>query len=117
MAKPTSLIFHVGSRKPFAEEAPVMDAVQQAKHKRGYTASTALFKTSTRAAATGGSHVRAVDIVRAAAASPAGVSATGVVGRVLAQGGVTPAQPARRSAIADAQGQVAASLRRLGVLG
>lgn len=111
------LIFHVGSRKPFAEEAPVVDAVQQAKVKRGNVAGTALFKTSSRATAVGGVHVQAVDIVRAAAASPAGVATTGVVGRALAQGGVTAAQPARRSAIADARGSVAASLRRLGVLG
>lgn len=111
------LIFHVGSRKPFAEEAPVMDAVQQAKVKRGKAVGAALFKTSSRAMAMGGVHVQAVDIVRAAAASPAGVAATSGVGRGLAQGGVTPAEPARRSALADAQGQVAASLRRLGVLG
>lgn len=111
------LIFHVGSRKPFAEEAPVMDAVQQAKIKRGKAAGAALFRTSGRAMAMGGVHLQAVDIVRAAAASPAGVAATSAVGRVLAQGGVTPSVPARSSAIADAQGQVAASLRRLGVLG
>lgn len=111
------LIFHVGSRRPFAEEAPVMDAVHQAKVKRGKADDAALFKSSGRAMAMGGVHRQAVDIARAAATSPRGVAATTAVGRALAQGGITPSEPTRRSAIADAQGQVAASLRRLGVLG
>jgi hypothetical protein len=63
------LNIHSGSRKPFAEEAPVIDAARQAaeaiSEKYGKPAGTAMFKGTTNLASTAKGHPQAVDIARA----------------------------------------------------
>lgn len=110
-------IFHSGSRKAFAEESYVMDAVQHAKNdvakRHGQVVQgSALFKSFARVSATATVHPRAVDIVNAAVG--AGTIAGHAADVVTGTAGKAPATP-KRSGIAQAQGDVAESLRRLGV--
>lgn len=114
--------FKVGSRKAFAEEARVVDAANQAAvdvaERYGNVHGGALFKVISRGAATPTVYPQAVDIVRHAVAESRSVTANAQVGRVQATGSgiVSQAvtQPRRRSGIAEANRQVADSLRRLG---
>ena len=117
MADKKQRIFHSGSRKAFAEESYVIDAVQRAKNdvakRHAHVGQgSALFKTFAHVSASAALHPRAVDIVNAAvgAAATAGHS----TGAVAGTAGNDTAQP-RRSGIAEARGEVAESLRRLGV--
>ena len=62
------LNIHSGSRKPFAEEAPVLDAARQAaeaiSEKYGKPPGTAMFKGTTNVALMGKGHPQALDIAR-----------------------------------------------------
>ncbi|WP_323144901.1 hypothetical protein [Massilia phyllosphaerae] len=114
--KPT---FHSGSRKPFPEEKPVMDVVRHAKdsvaqrHGGRVVRGAALFKSFAQTSAAATVTPRAIDIVNAAVGNAV---AGGFTARIVSDAtGGNEAAP-RRSGISQAQGEVAASLRRLGVL-
>lgn len=61
---PTKLDFHIHSRKPFAEESAVMDAVQQARKQVGQVQGAAMFKGKVHVVALPTVIPRAVDIIR-----------------------------------------------------
>lgn len=111
-------IFHSGSRKPFPEEQPVMDVVRRAKddvaqrHGGRVVQGTVLFKSFSTTSATATVHPRAVDIVNAAVGNAV---ASGATARIISGPPAENAATPRRSGIAQAQGEVAASLRRLGI--
>ena len=96
-----------------------MDVVRHAKddvakrHGGRVVRGTALFKSFAQSSAAAAVSPRAVDIVNAAVGNAV---ANGFTGRIVS--GTTGGNEAapRRSGIAQAQGEVAASLRRLGVL-
>jgi hypothetical protein len=114
---------HSGSRKPFAEEAPVVDAACQAAadiaHKYGKAQGSALFKHTARVSAGQTVHPQAVDIVRAAISRLAG--AQGVAppaGHVQAAAQIAneaAAAAKRRLDMSNAGQGVLESLRRLGI--
>lgn len=110
-------IFHSRSRKAFVEESYVMDAVQSAKNdvakRHGQVVQgSALFKSFAHVSATATIHPRAVDIVNAAVGAGPATGDAASVG--AGSKGNVPAPP-KRSGITEAQGEVAESLRRLGV--
>jgi len=61
---PKKLDFHNDSRKPFAEEAPVIDAVERARKQVGVVQGSALFNGSSYVSATPTVIPRALDIIR-----------------------------------------------------
>jgi hypothetical protein len=61
---PKKLDFHINSRKPFAEEAPVMAAVKQARKQIGQLQGSALFRMTSNVAAEPTVIPRALDIIR-----------------------------------------------------
>lgn len=117
------LIFHVGSRKPFAEEAPVVDAAQQAAaqiaHKYGTVEGSAVFKVFSNLSAKPTVYPQAVDIVRHGIAEVAGAGARAGAGHAEAVvreiANEEPAEPQRPSAIRNANRQLSESMRRLGI--
>ena len=120
--KPT---FHSGSRKPFPEEEPVMAVVRRVKddvakrHGGSLVQGAALFKSFADASAAATVTPRAVDIVNEAVNVIKGVAgvavASGFTARIVS-GATDDGEAPKRSGIANARGEVAASLRRLGVL-
>jgi hypothetical protein len=61
---PNKLDFHIHSRKPFAEESAVMDAVEQARKQVGQVQGAAMFKGKVHVVAMPTVIPRAVDIIR-----------------------------------------------------
>ena len=61
---PNKLDFHIHSRKPFAEESAVMDAVEQARKQVGQVQGAAMFKGKLHVVAMPTVIPRAVDIIR-----------------------------------------------------
>lgn len=61
---PNKLDFHIHSRKPFAEESAVMDAVEQARKQVGQVQGAAMFKGKVHVVALPTVIPRAVDIIR-----------------------------------------------------
>lgn len=116
-AKPT--IFHSDSRKPFPEEAPVVDAAQRAAneiaHKYGKADGAALFKGVSHISANP-MVISAVEIIRQSgvvlANSRNDLHMDKLVSQVRAAG--LP-KSSRRSAIEDANNEAARRLRALGI--
>ncbi|MGK5015006.1 hypothetical protein [Janthinobacterium sp. HLS12-2] len=130
---PPNIKIHSGSRKPFAEEAPVVEAARQAAadiaQKYGKIEGAALFKGSAHIAALPTVHPQAVDIAREALSRLSNVS-NGIINipmSVTGQNALTaleiakkrsdPATVRLREALTEAgAGQsMLESLRRLGI--
>ena len=127
--KPKKLEFHIYSRKPFAEEAPVMAAVDQARKQIGQVQGSAIFRITSHVSAEPTVIPRAVDIIRGGMETAVqnamhkgyvqGVldgihnAARGVPGLKLRGG--APGLAERRSGVGNAQKEVTASLERLGI--
>ena len=117
-AKPT--IFHSDSRKPFAEEAPVIDAAQRAAreiaHRYGIDAGAAIFKGVAQVSANPNVH-SAVELMR-----QGGVTVlksrrdahTDAIGAQVRAAGLPNSD--RRSGIDDANNEAARRLRLLGII-
>ena len=126
-----NIIIHSGSRKPFAEEAPVVEAARQAAadiaHKYGKAEGSALFKHASRVTAGQTVHPQAVDIARAAISRLAGAQgiappvghAQAVAAKIANEAGAIANKAAatakRRLDITNAGPGVLESLRRLGI--
>lgn len=106
------LDFHNDSRKAFPEEAPVIDAVEQARKQVGYAPGAALFAGSSYVSAAPTVIPRAVDIIR----DGMGTAMKQATAKGYAQTIVeaTFEEPSKRSGTVLANQEVSASLRRLG---
>lgn len=127
--KTENLDFHINSRKPFAEEAPVMAAVEQARKQIGRLQGSALFRKNSHVSAEPTVIPRAVDIIRGGmktavqqAMERGYVQGAGDALGILAvvtefQGQIEriEASADRPSGIRTALNDVSDSLRRLGV--
>lgn len=106
------LDFHNDSRKAFPEEAPVIDAVEQARKQVGYAPGAALFAGSSYVSAAPTVIPRAVDIIR----NGMGAAVQKATDKGYAQSVVTGMyeKPSTRSGTDQANREVSDSLRRMG---
>lgn len=113
------VLFHSDSRKPFPEEAPVIDAAQRAAdevaHKYGKGVGAALFKGVATVSAIPTEH-SAVQLIRqgglALAKARQNTNADRIVTQVRAAGLTSPG---RRSAIEQVTDEIARLLRERGI--
>jgi hypothetical protein len=127
--KTEKLDFHINSREPFAEEAPVLAAVEQARKQIGQLQGSALFRTNSHVSAEPTVIPRAVDIIRGGMKTAvqqamergyvqgARVSLKALAVEAAYRGQIESieASAERPSAIRIARNEVSDSLRRLGV--
>jgi len=115
--EPKKLDFHVASRKPFAGEAPVIEAVKRAQQGlvsiKGRVEGGALFRVQSSALANPTVIPQAVDIVRGVAERAVAAQSSVVHEALVRETGINLAAKQVQSGIDDAHAKIAASLARL----
>lgn len=108
----SKLDFHIHSRKPFADESAVMDAVEQARKQVGQVQGAAMFKGKVHVVAAPTVIPRAVDIIRDGM-DKAVQNAVSKGYRSVSVGKRIVGKPIRTGAV-EAPNELTASLKRLG---